>query len=273
MTFTIVNFDSLNGATYNNSNTFNTYNFNTAYLNTSPNAFNATFNLQTPLRNVKRIHLKSIEIPIGYNNVRANSKTNIIGVATAYDSVTGIFSNIYSVSLADKTYSSITTLLADINSTFVTLYPSVNVVFSLVNGYITVASSSSAVFTSNIYVIPTNLAYMLGFRTGLNTLATRLTTAATVYMLNIDNYINMYISNLSTQSTHNQNGVLCHFKIITNTTNGVVYYSAESNSYPQSIEVNSHIPITSLNVVMTDRWGYSLNASGLDYSYTLAFES
>ena len=271
MTFTIVNFDSLNGAIYNNSNTYNTYNFNTSYLNTSPNAFNANFNLQTPLRNVKRIHLKSIEIPIGYNNIRANSKTNIIGVATAYDGT--LYTNIYSVSLADKTYSSITVLLTDINTTFATLYPSVNIVFNVVNGYVTVTSTTSGTFTNNIYIVPTNLAYMLGFRSGLNTLATRLTTSATVYMLNVDNYINMYISNLSTQATYNQNGILCHFKIITNATSGIVYYSSENNSYAQSIEVNSHIPITSLNIVMTDRWGFSLNSSSLDYSFTLAFES
>ena len=83
----------------------------------------------------------------------------------------------------------------------------------------------------------------------------------------------MYISNLSSQASHNQNGILCHFKIITNATSGIVYYSSENNSYAQSIEVNSHIPITSLNIVMTDRFGLSLNSSGLDYSFTLAFES
>ena len=83
----------------------------------------------------------------------------------------------------------------------------------------------------------------------------------------------MYITNLSAQASHNANGVLCHFKIITNATSGVVYYSSENNSYIQSIEVNSSIPIQSINVVMTDRWGYSLNSSGLDYSFSLAFES
>ena len=262
----------MNGSTYNSSTTYNTYNFNSSYLNLAPNAFNANFNLQTPLKNVKRIHLKSIEIPIGWNNVRANSKTNIIAVATAYDAPTNTYTNIYSVSLADKTYSSITVLIADINTLFATLYPSVNIVFNVVNGYVTVSSTTSAVFTNYIYVLNTNLAYMMGFRVG-NSLSTRLTYAGTVYMLNVDNYINMYITNLSSQASHNQNGVLCHFKIITNSVNSVVYYASENNTYSQSIEVNSHIPITNLNIVITDRFGFSLNSSGLDYSFTLAFES
>jgi hypothetical protein len=114
---------------------------------------------------------------------------------------------------------------------------------------------------------------MLGFRKSYDILATRSTTAPAVYILNIDNYINMYISNLSTSFSHNQNGILCHFKIILNCINGTVYYVAENNSYEQGIEVNSIMPITELNIVFTDRYGMSLNSSGLDYSATLSFES
>ena len=271
MSNTIINFDSLNGCVYNTGNTYNTYAFNSAYLNLAPNSFNANFTLQTPLRNIKRISLKSIEMPIGFNNIRSSSKTNIIGVSVSYDGTT--YRTIYSITLSDKTYSSVTTLLTDINTAFTTLYPSVNIVFANSNGYITVSSTSSAIFTGNMYVVNTNLAYMLGFRNNLNTLATRLTTAATVYNLNIDNYLNMYISNISAQASNNANGVLNHFKIILNSTNGVVYYVAESNSYKQSIEVNPHIPISSLNILMTDRFGFSVNSSSLDYSFTLSFET
>ena len=272
MSNTIINFDSLNGCVYNTGNTYNTYAFNSAYLNLAPNSFNANFTLQTPLRNIKRISLKSIEMPIGFNNIRSSSKTNIIGVSVSYDGTT--YRTIYSITLSDKTYSSITTLLNDINTAFATLYPSVNIYFVVnTSGYVTVASATTAIFTGNMYVVGTTLAYILGFRTGLNTLATRLTTAATVYNLNIDNYLNMYITNISAQASNNANGVLNHFKIILNSTNGVVYYVAESNSYKQSIEVNPHIPISSLNILMTDRFGFSVNSSSLDYSFTLSFET
>ena len=290
MPYNIVNLDSLNGCVFNTSNQFNSYTFNTNYLNLAPNAFNATFKLQTPLSNVKKIHLKSIEIPIGFNNVRAASKTNIIAVSADPNNA-----NPYSISLPDKTYNSVATLISDINAYFVALYPTINLVFGVKDGYTFVASTSGTIFNTNIFIIPTNLSYMLGFRNTYNNYVnvytatvtdasspfgqfialngTRITNAPAVYLLNIDNYINMYISNISTANTHNANGVLCHFKIITNTINGVVYYVSENNSYSQYIEMNSYIPISELSISFTDRFGYSLSASGLDYSCTFCFET
>ena len=269
----VIHFDSINGAVYNTGNNFNSYTFNTDYLSTSPNSFNATFNLSTPLRNIKKINLKSVEIPIGWNNIRANSRLNIIGLATGYNATTKTYANIYSVSLPDKTYSNIATLITDINLAFFSYYPSVNIVFTLTNGYINITSTNSTVFTNYIYVVPTNLTYLLGFRSNYDIYSLRSTTAPAVYMLNIDNYINMYISNLSSSNTHNANGVISHFKIITNSINGVIYYVAENNSFEQSISVNPSIPITNLSVILTDRYGYSLNSSGLDWSFSLEFET
>ena len=269
----IIHFDSLNGSTYNTSNQFNSYNFNTNYLSTSPNAFNSTFQLASPLRNIRKISLKSIEIPIGFNNVRATSRSNIVGVASGYNTVSKTYSNIYSVSLPDKTYSSIEILIADINNAFAALYPSVNIVFSVVNGYVNVTSTSTSIFTNYLYMVPTNLTYMLGYRANYDVYSLRRTEAPAVYLLNIDNYINMTITNLSaTGINSNANGVSSHFKIITNTINGVVYYVAENNSFEQSITINPSYPITNISVILTDRFGYSLNSSGLDYSFTLEFE-
>lgn len=271
MTIQIINLDSLNGSTYNDSSQFNTYAFNKNYLNLAPNAFNSLFRLQTPLSNVKKIWLKSIEIPIGFNNIRANSKNNIFTVATTYDGT--IYTNQYSVALPDKTYNSITTLLADINALFLATYPAVNIILTNVNGYIQVTSTSSAVFTGNIYIVPTNLSYMLGFRQAVNTYSLRNTLGAAVYQLNCDNYLNMFITNVSTSQTYNANGINCHFKVILNCVNGTMYYASENNTYTQFIEINSSLPITNLNIIFTDRWGYSLNSSGLDYSVTLAIET
>ena len=262
-----LNFDSLGGSTYNTTSNYSSYPINASNPTTAPNSFNAEFKLQTPLQRIKKIHLKSVEIPITWNNIRLNSKLNTIAVATTLSG--GVYTNLYSISLADKNYNNIQTLLDDINTAFSVLYPATNIVFSNVNNYIRITSSSTEIFTGNIYVLSTNLSYLLGFRTALDTMTTRVTTTSTVYLLNIDNYINMYVTN---KNTRNANGTLCHFKIPTNTPNGIVYYLNESNSYPQSIDVSTHIPIDRLNVVLTDRFGYSINSSGCDYSFTLGFE-
>lgn len=265
-----LNFDSLGGSTYNTTSNYSSYTINASNPSTAPNSFNAEFKLQTPLQRIKKIHLKSVEIPITWNNIRLNSKLNTIAIATTYSG--GVYTNLYSISLADKNYTNIQTLLDDINTTYAILYPSINIVFSNVNNYIRITSSSTGIFTGNIYVLSTNLSYLLGFRTLLDTMTTRITTASSVYLLNIDNYINMYITNISSSYSRNANGTICHFKIPTNAPNGIVYYLNESNSYKQCIDVSTHIPIDRLNVVLTDRFGYNINSSGCDYSFTLGFE-
>jgi len=48
----IINFDSLNGSTYNQSQQFNSYFFENSSLNLAYNSFNANFPLPIPLRNL-----------------------------------------------------------------------------------------------------------------------------------------------------------------------------------------------------------------------------
>ena len=54
------------------------------------------------------------------------------------------------------------------------------------------------------------------------------------------------ISNLDIQSSNN-NSYPCHFKIIVNAQNNSIYFSGESNSYIQALELN-HKTLTSLNI-------------------------
>jgi hypothetical protein len=178
-----LHFDSLN-QTYNSSNQFNTFPIVIGSATSGPNSFNCDFSLPSVRRNVKKIQLKSIELPLAFPNIRANSNLNTIAVATT---LTGtVYSGVYNIALSDKVYKDISTLLSDINAQFLLLYPSVNIIFSVnASGYIQVSSSSSGIFSSNILVINSNLTYLLGFRT-YNTMTTRLTTAIAPYQLNIE---------------------------------------------------------------------------------------
>ena len=268
-TIEFIHFDSLNQK-YCSSNAFNTFPFDITNPTSCPNAFNCDFALPQPKYNIKKIYLRSIEIPLGFNNVRANSNLHYISIATTY--IGGVYSNFYNVYLPDKTYKDINTLLADINTGYALAFPTINIVFSLnASGLVQVSSTSTAIFTNLIYVVSTNLSYLLGFRNNLNTSTTRLTVAAGVYILNIDNYISMYITNVSASST-NANQTLCHFKIPLNATNGIVYYNSESASFSQFINVNPSLVIQKLNICIYDRFGFSLHSNNLDYSYSLGLE-
>ena len=83
MSIQYINFDSLNGCTYNQTQNNNTYQFSTQYLSLAPNSYNANFQLSSPLYKVKKIYLKSLELPIAFNNVRSTNKSNIFCVSSA----------------------------------------------------------------------------------------------------------------------------------------------------------------------------------------------
>jgi hypothetical protein len=270
MTIEYIHFDSFN-QTYSTSNQNSTYTITTGSASAGPNSFNCEFTLPQPKHWIKKIHLRSVEIPLGFPNIRASSNLNTISLATTYSG--GVYSNFYNITLPDKTYTDINVLITDINALFLSLYPSVNIIFSLnsTSGFIQINSSTSATFTSYIYIVQTNLSYVLGFRPAINTLSTRQTIAGASYQLNFDNYINMYIANVQAATT-NANNTLCHFKIPLNAVSNVIYYNSESSSFAQYINITSTAVIQKLTIVIYDRFGYSLHSGNLDWSFSLGFE-
>ena len=132
--------------------------------------------------------------------------------------------------------------------------------------------------TSSLYIYSTGLiSYYLG---GINLAADSKTLISgllylntfnliNVYNLSFDTYYNMVISNLD-NLTYNNNNYPCHFKLITNTSNNSVYFSGESNSFIQDIQLNNKC-LTQLNIYITDRYNNIID-NQLDYSFSLCFE-
>ena len=59
------------------------YNFDTInsnYNSVYNDPYNTSFTLQEPLHNIKKVYLKSIEMPINFTNVRDNSTLNKISL-------------------------------------------------------------------------------------------------------------------------------------------------------------------------------------------------
>ena len=203
-------------------------------------------------------------MPIAFPSIRANSNLNILTIAP--DSA---FATTYPIVLGDKNYTSITTLIADINAQYTTTYPTYVITMALnSNGNIQISSTNSSIFSGQIYVKPSNLSYLLGFRSGLDTLATRSIVAGAVYRLSLDDYINIYLPNFSTNAV-NTNGTYCSFKVPMNTTNGVIYYRNEVN--PPYVNVGANYHFNSMTIIITDKFGYSLSSYGIDYSMSLEF--
>ena len=240
MNIDILHFDTLLG-TYNNSS-----------------VYDCTFTLSNPLRNVQRIYLKSIEIPISFNNIRSTNGTNTFQIT--------IQSNTYTITINEFNCTSITSLLTVLNAQLNIVLPNVN--FNYVNKFVylqligypnnTVVSFSSSKLLSVI----------LGF-TQLSYIITNEVKANNNYLIAYDNYISLYLQDIPVKSTGYSNQLIS-YKIPLNAVNSMVYYLQELNSFSQCVEItDKNYVLNRLRVVVFDRFGFKIS-NGLDYSFSLA---
>ena len=229
MNIDILHFDTLLG-TYNNNS-----------------VYDCTFNLSNPLRNVQKIYLKSIEIPISFNNIRSANGTNTFQI------------NGYTITITENSYTSITTLLNDINTQLHLVLP--NISFGVENHKVLITTNTPITFTSSRL-----LSVVLGFAK----LSYPYTSfAENNYLLAYDNYISLYLQDLPVKSS-GYSSQLISYKIPLNAVSGMVYYLQELNSFSQSVEITDHNYIFNrLRVVVYDRFGFKLT-NGLDYSFSIA---
>ena len=60
------------------SSTLSFIHFDTNDATIKKNAFNCNFQLATPIKNIHKIYFKSVEIPVGWYNIRENQEVQII---------------------------------------------------------------------------------------------------------------------------------------------------------------------------------------------------
>jgi hypothetical protein len=240
MNIDILHFDTLLG-TYNNNS-----------------VYDCTFTLSNPLKHVQRLFLKSIEIPISFNNIRSANGTNTFQIT--------IQSNTYTITIIEGNYTSITTLLTVLNAQLNIVLPYISFSYSSSNvilnftGY---APNTIVSFNSSRL-----LSVVLGF-TKLSYTVTNAFHADNNYLLAYDNYISLYLQDIPVKSTGYSNQLIS-YKIPLNAVNGMVYYLQELNSFSQCVEITDQNYILSrLRVVVFDRFGANIS-NGLDYSFSLA---
>lgn len=234
----------------------------------SSNPYKALFPMNQSFRRIKRVYLKSTELPIGFSNVRTGS-TNTIAFK--------LNGTIYTVTLPERYHQTMTTLLFDLNGACSTGFSGTFIAFSLTPSILTpyrVVANFSGTTVSTFQWIDTNLSkYILGFRsTDILSGANAPMYGSCNYNLSPDNYILMYVPSLNSMNA-NMGGQISTFKIpLLGFTNSVFFYF-DGNSFEQYVDISDdNLVLSGLQVVLFDKWGKNLSPNGLDWSFTLKVE-
>ena len=228
-----------------------------------------------PLKSIKKIHLKSIEIPICINNVRSP-------YSTFYYTINNIS---YNFTLPDKTYISIYSLLIDLNASIVlNIQPKLQLneiapIFTLstteLNKIIMTIVTNTSTMTFNYDGL---MSFYLGYNSNVKIVTTTLLlqktnvySFAVPYNLSFDTYYNLIFNNIQSE-TKNNNNSQSDFKLCINSLTNAVYFSNELSSFQQSVNIiDKNLTISKLDIILTDRFNNTINGY-LEWSMTLFFE-
>ena len=225
---------------------------NTVIKNAGIDSFNCSIILGQTHRKIRRVALKSVEMPVGFYNLRAPYNVLTINVAGTLSSYT----------FSPGNYST-TTFLNTLNNT---VTPAVGSFF--LNTLTNKIQYTSVVGASSIIGDPGTLGYFMGFTSdqiGVIIVANK------SYSLDFDNYVCIYIENLRNSCME---PFPATFKIPITVQKGGVETWFSDNRFKQSIEIfDPDYKIDRLNIQVRDRFGAPLSNNGIDWSFTLEIES
>ena len=282
----IIHLDSRNSTPINNVN-------NTTGI--IRNNFHANFKLSERFTNIKKISLSSLEMPIGFTNIRFGSTNTFSFIINSIR---------YNIPINPNNYNTIESLISEINNKlFQYLSTPFSIVLSITSlNRIRLLISGMRPITFSI--IDTNLSYyILGLRQGVDTLvdmgnettivttivsgiiSTTILTAiptstspyyylASVsnYNLNPDHYLILYIPQFA-GCVSDQSGLNSTFKIPLNCIYGMTYFFQKNLNFEQELEIRDKgMILNELNITIFDRYGKNLDNNGLDYSLSLLIE-
>ena len=228
-----------------------------------------------PLQHVKKIHLKSIEIPICINNIRSP-------YSIFYYTINNIS---YNFTLPDKTYISIYSLLIDLNNAIVlNIQPKLQIneiapIFTLstteLNKIIMTIVTNTSTMTFNYDGL---MSFYLGYNSNVKIVLTTLLLQKTnvynfavPYNLSFDTYYNLIFNNIQSETKNNHNSQ-SDFKLSINSLTNAVYFSNELTSFQQSVNIiDKNLTISKLDIIFTDRFNNTI-ISYQDWSMSLLFE-
>lgn len=219
------------------------------------------FTLEEPLINISKVYLKTLEMPISFNNIR----TGLNVMTLIVESVT------YSKTLTANNYTDMSQLCTDLTTLFGSFIPNCTITFAVNGSNIRVSLTSSSVTTFTIQ--QTNFSrFIFGFDNSetLTTIGTlKYYTSNNHYSLVPDTYI--FIKTNLPGETLNSGRHTIHYKIQYDSNFDLIQFNTDNATYHQAITIqNKYYIMNEIVFTIMDRFGNVLD--GNDYSFSLAFE-
>ena len=230
--------------------------------NNDPNFFYHTFNItypfKFPIRNLRKMTLKSVEIPLNIPNIRINNGTHFFPILFSIGAYSNISKQIF---ISPGTYTN-TTILTAINTAISSaLTTPINYGANITLSSVTDAKSGLSVCSiahncTSLQIQGSPLQqYILGFNT-FNPSSTSINGSGPINT-NFDIFLYMQIANIPIMNNNNINPAYT-FKIpLNNVTNNTAYYYDTKEH--QSLYFNeSTFVLFNLNVVLLDKYGFGI---------------
>ena len=258
---------------------FDTIDGVSVYDNNFQTTFNTTLKVSNPPHKVKRLSLKSVEMPINMTPVRSANSSNVLYLQFSYSTYTNIQIPIY---ISGNTFMSASSLISTINSqlalylaSYTGLIMYAAMTYSVEGNYTSVqfVSNQSTVFyfyqdslllSSILGIVQTSRSFV--------SVSKSIVQGVNPVNLNLDNYLCMYISNLPVSSS-NASGRNCTFKIPIPVLNSQILFYSDNNQFTQTVDINdTNFTLDRLTVVIYDRYGNAVNNFNGNYSFSLLVE-
>lgn len=234
---------------------------------TGGDPFQCSVYLSNTHRNVRSISLKNVQLPIGFYNIRAPYNTITIN-GTVYTLTPGYYANVSAFISAINT-----AVTAGVGS-FAHSATTGLITFTPNSGTATITTTSPYLWsgptfggvqssTSINLASPPSLGDLMGFS---NAQSGTTITATTIFQLNHDLYIKLYIPNLGTSSLEAN---MMTFKIPINNhiLGSLLIWEPYDPPIVRVTDVSSKLDKIDIRVI--DRWGNSMTNGGQDWSFTL----
>jgi len=227
----------------------------------STDVFNATFSLQKTYTKIKNIHIKNVELPICFTNIRSSNLSN--NLQYTINSVN------YSTTITERNYATIGALLTDLNTAISTTLTSSGFTLVLSTGIKNNLIITMTGALTNLTIRNTTLSIILGLNGATTSSLTY--TSPNSFNINYDLYVLMSFDNIPSifSSSGNIRSAL-KIPLGTNYANINNYFSHRSDNDMSLIVYDENFIFQNLQIKFYDRFGYLLSNNSVDYSFTIS---